>query len=470
MKALLINTPSFNTIESCLPQVLDEGRGFTPPLGIMYIAAYIKKAGKHKIEILDAQAEELNYDELEKEIIKRKPDIIGMTAMTFTIIDIIKTAKIAKKINPNIKIILGGPHVIIYPNETINIKEIDFLILGEGERVINPLLNNINNLEALEKIPGLVFKKNEKIINTGRAEFIQNLDELDFPARELTPYNKYFWALSPYKPITTMFTSRGCPYKCLFCDRPHLGKNFRARSAKNVVDEMEACEKIGVQEIFVYDDTFGADRQRVLDICSEKIKRNLKIVFDIRTRVNTVDKEILENLKKAGCQRIHYGVEAGTQKILNVLRKGITIEMAENAFSLTKKIGIQTAAYFMIGSPQETREDILKTIKFMKKLNPDYTHITITTPYPATDLYIMALKEGIAPRDYWAEFAKNPNPDFHPPAWEKELSRNELFRLLKKAYRSFYLRPNYIAKRIIKLKSVDELMKKTKAALNLLRI
>lgn len=470
MKVLLINTPSFNTIESCLPQVLDEGRGFTPPLGIMYIASYIKKAGKNEIEILDAQAEELNYSELEKEIIKRKPDIIGMTAMTFTIIDIIKTAKIAKKINPNIKIILGGPHVIIYPNETINIKEIDLLILGEGEMVINPLIDNINNLDALEKIPGLVFKKNEKIINTGRAEFIQNLDKLDFPARELTPYNKYFWALSPYKPITTMFTSRGCPYNCLFCDRPQLGKNFRARSAKNVVNEMETCEKLGIKEIFLYDDTFGADRQRVLDICSEKIKRNLKIVWDIRTRVNTVDEEILKNLKKAGCQRIHYGVEAGTQKILNILRKGITIEMIENAFKLTKKIGIQTAAYFMIGSPKETKEDILKTIKFMKKINPDYVHITVTTPYPATDLYAMVLKEGDGSNDYWAKFAENPNPDFKPPVWEKELSRDELFYLLKKAYRSFYLRPSYIAKRIIKLKSGDELMKKAKAALNLLKI
>src|SRR3989338_3199272 len=303
MKVLLINTPSFNTIESCLPQVLDEGRGFTPPLGIMYIAAYIKKAGKHKIENLDAQAEELNYDKLEKEIIKKNPDIIGMTAMTFTIIDIIKTAKIVKKINPNIKIILGGPHVIIYPEETMGIKEIDFLILGEGEMVINSLLDNINNLESLEKIPGLVFRKNGKTINTGRAEFIQNLDNLCFPARELTFYNKYFWALSPYKPITTMFTSRGCPYKCLFCDRPQLGKNFRARSAKNVIDEMEICEKMGIKEIFLYDDTFGADRQRVLEICSEKIKRGLKIVWDIRTRVNTVDEEILKNLKKAGCQR-----------------------------------------------------------------------------------------------------------------------------------------------------------------------
>ncbi len=267
-----------------------------------------------------------------------------------------------------------------------------------------------------------------------------------------------------------MFTSRGCPYKCLFCDRPQLGKNFRARSAKNVVDEMEECEKMGIREIFIYDDTFGVDRNRVLDICAEIKKRGLKIAWDIRTRVNTVDEEILKALKGAGCQRIHYGVEAGTQKILNVLRKGITLDQVKRAFYLTKKAGIQTAGYFMIGSPTETKEDIMQTIKLMKKLDPDYVHITITTPFPATDLYDLAIKEGVLKDDVWKEFARNPYSAFIPPIWEKEMPREELFSLLKKAYRSFYFRSGYIFKKIIKLKSGGELLKKAGAALKLLKI
>jgi len=470
MKILLINPPFEYTIQSCQPKILEQGLDFLPPLGLMYIAGYLEKETSHQVEILDAQVEQLSYNQIKEEVKKRNPDIVGITAMTFTLVDVIKTAEIVKKINPDIKVILGGPHVIIYPEETINIPEVDFLVLGEGEQTIKELLENIDKPDKLKEIKGVVFREKDKTINTGIADPIENLDNLPAPARHLTPFKKYFSVVSSNTPVTTMFTSRGCPYKCLFCDRPTFGKFFRARSAKNVVDEMEECQKMGIKEIFIYDDTFGVDRQRVLDICDEILKRNLKIVWDIRTRVNTVDKEVLKALKETGCQRIHYGVEAGTQKILDILRKGITLEMAEKAFRLTKEIGIQTAGYFMFGSPTETKEDILKTIKFMKKLNPDYVHITITTPFPATDLYKMALKEKVIATDIWRRFAKNPDPNFIPPIWEKELPRKELFSLLKKAYRSFYLRPNYVFKKIFQLKSGKEFLNKAKAGLNLLRI
>lgn len=468
MKILLINPPIFNRIDPSLPEILLEKEDPMPPLGLMYLASYIRKNANYQIEILDCQIEKYDYTDLGNKIQETKPNVVGITTMTFTLLDVVETAKTIKKINPNIKTVLGGPHIHIYPEETINLPNIDYLVLDEGEKAFKELLDNLNHPENLEKIKGLVFKKNGKIINTGPPERIENLDSLPFPARDLVPYKKYESMLATKSSVTTMFTSRGCPYKCLFCDRPHLGKNFRARSAKSVVDEMEECLKMGIKEIFIYDDTFGVDRQRVLDICSEIKKRNLDIVWDIRTRVNTVDEEVLKALKTAGCQRIHYGVEAGTTKILTVLRKGITLEMAEKALKLTKKIGIQTLAYFMIGSPTETKEDILQTIKFMKKLNPDYAHITITTPYPATDLYRMGLEQKVLPYDYWREFAKNPNPDFRPMFWEKELSKKELFSLMKKAYRSFYSRPSYILKKLIQIRSFEEFKNKFRAGINIL--
>jgi len=236
------------------------------------------------------------------------------------------------------------------------------------------------------------------------------------------------------------------------------------------VDEMEECKKMGIREIFIYDDTFTINRQRVLDICSEIKKRNLKINWDIRARVDTVDEKILTEMKKTGCQRIHYGVEAGTQKVLNAMKKCITLEQVEKAFKSTRKVGIKTLAYFMIGSPQETRQDILETIKFAKKIKPDFVCFSITTPYPSTDLYSLGLKEKILPYDYWKKFARNPQPDFVPLVWEKELSREELFALLKKAYHSFYLRPSYIFKKILQLRSAKDLASKAKAALDILRI
>jgi len=245
---------------------------------------------------------------------------------------------------------------------------------------------------------------------------------------------------------------------------------FRARSAKNVVEEMLVCQQMGIKEIFIYDDTFAVDRQRVLDICQLIKEKDVKIAWDIRTRVNTVDEEVLRALKKAGCQRIHYGVEAGTQRVLDVLRKGITLRQVRDAFSLTKKIGIQTVGYFMIGSPTETKKEILETVRLMKQLNPDYVHIAITTPFPATDLYEWAKKEGVITNDPWQDFSKNPNSSFVPPLWEKELSREELNELLKNAYRSFYLRPSYIFQKFFQLKSFSEFLNKVKAALTLLKI
>ena len=473
MRILLINPPLENEITSWNPQFLDQERGHNPPLGLLYLAGYLKsKEGSHQIKIIDAPTEKLSYPQLREKIREFDPELTGITAMSFTLIDALKTAQIAKEINPQTKVVMGGPHIHIYGKETLKIGNSDFMVLGEGEETFYQLIKNLGNEEKLKTIPGLIFyDKNRNLISTGAPRFIENLNEIPFPARDLVNNKKYFSLLGESNLVTTMITSRGCPYKCLFCDRPHLGKIFRARSPQNVVEEMEECEKeYGIKEFLIYDDTFTIDRQRVIDICNEIIRRKLDIIWDIRARVNTVDKEMLKLLRKAGCVRIHYGVEAGTQKILNVLRKGITLEQAEKAFQLTRQAGIQTLAYFMIGNPGETKEDILKTIEFSKKLKPDYVHITTLMPFPATDLYYLALKEGIIKSDVWLEFAQNPSPSFNPPLWEENLSREELYDLIKKTYKEFYFRPAYILKRILALRSLGEFKRKAKAGLKIWQI
>lgn len=468
MKVLLINPPSENEILSCNPEIIKSERGYDPPLGLLYLAGYIKKYSSHELKTIDAQVEKLNYSQLEEKIEEFNPDVVGITAMTFTLLDVIKTVEVTRKTCPNAKIVIGGPHVQIYAKETANIKNIDFVVLGEGEKIFLNLLENINNFETLKNISGLVFKYKDEIIDTGRPEYFTDLDSLPFPPRELLPYKKYSSLLAKEKVITTMFTSRGCPFACNFCDRPAMGKNFRARSAKNVVDEMEECLKLNIKEIFVYDDTFTVDRQRVVDICNEIIKRNLKFTWDIRARVNTVDEELLRLLKQVGCIRIHFGVEAGTEKILKVLNKNISLEQALTAFKLSRKIGIQTLAYFMIGSPTETEEDVLQTIEFMNKLDPDFVQITLLTPFPGTKIYQWALDQKVFSTDYWREFATNPTPGFKTRYWTKELSREDLERLLIVAYKKFYIRPGYIIKRIRAITSFAELYKKAKAGLRVL--
>jgi len=267
-----------------------------------------------------------------------------------------------------------------------------------------------------------------------------------------------------------MFTSRGCPFRCAFCDRPHLGKQFRARSPKNVVDEMVACVKMGIHEFLIYDDTFTVDRKRVLGVCEEIRQRKLDIGWDIRARVDTVDAALLKKLRLAGCERIHYGVEAGTEKILKVLNKGITLPQVQNAFDLTKHAGIETLAYFMIGAPTETREDIIQTIKFAERLDPDYVHITILTPFPGTQIYFDGLAQGIFAEDFWQKFAAHPTTDFVPRYWEQELSTDELITILNQAYKRFYLRPRYIWKRITRVRPLAELARKAHAGVKVLRL
>lgn len=470
MRVLLINPSAENELLSCNPEFINQERGYNPPLSILYLAGYLEKFSNFDIRVIDCQVEEINYPKLSKLIEENKPDVIGMTAMTFTLLDVLKVIKIAKRINSQIKIVLGGPHPHIYPKETINLPGVDYLILGEGEIAFFELLNHLDKKSSYppSHIKGLVFKTNGEIVQTGFREPIMNLDELPFPARHLTPYHKYSSLLAKKNPVTTMITSRGCPYRCIFCDRPNLGKVFRARSAKNVVDEMEECKKMGINEILVYDDTFTVNRQRVLNICSEIQKRKLEINWDIRARVDNVDQDILKALKKAGCKRIHYGIEGGTQKILDILHKGITLKQVEEVFKLTKKIGIQTLGYFMIGNPTETKEDILETINFAKKINPNFVQITITTPFPATDLYKLALEKGVLSDDYMQKFAENPTAEFKIKYWEENLNGKELNQLISYAYKSFYWRPSYIIKELFEIRSITELKRKLKAGLKVL--
>ncbi len=467
MKVLLINPPIKNLITTNIPKVVDLERGYNPPLGLLYLASYAQKYTDYEIEVLDTIVEKLDYPGIEERIREINPDLVGIQAMSFTLIDALLCTRIVKKIDKGISIVFGGPHPTIFPQETINLKEVDYVVVGEGEVTFKELLENIDSPKRLKEVKGLVYKENGKVIDTGPREFIEDLDTLPFPARELTPYKEYYSLIAKKSPITTMITSRGCPYRCLFCDRPQLGKRFRARSAENVVDEMEECLRMGIKEILIYDDTFTVNRERVLSICAKILKRRLKIGWDIRARVDNVDREMLERLKEAGCERIHYGVEASSQRILDILRKEITLKQVENAFRLTKEAGIATLAYFMFGSPTETKEEIRNSIGLAKELRPDFVHFSITTPFPATDLYHLGLKKGILKRDYWKNFAQNPTKDFMPSLWEENLLREDLTQLLKQAYKGFYIRPRYIVRELMKTRSILELRKKIKAGLRL---
>ncbi len=462
MNILLINPPIENLIRTFAPDSITEEMGIYPPMGLLYIASFAKKRLKDSIniKILDMQVERMSYPELENYLQKNQFDVIGITCMTFLLVDALKTAKIIKKINNQTRVVVGGTHPTLFPYETLSQKEIDFVVIGEGEESFTEILTAILNQTSFSDIKGIGYKEDNKLRITPRRNFIQNLDLLPFPNRRLLHYQKYYNLIGDAKKImTSLLTSRGCPHNCIFCTHIY-GRVCRMRSPENVVQEIEECVKLGIIDFNIIDDTFTINRKRVLSIAKLIIEKKLDITMDIRARVDQVDEDLINLLAKAGCTRIRFGVESGSNEVLKRLRKGINLEQVKYAFKIANRAGITTFAYFMLGSPGESIAEIKESIKLAKSIEPDYVQFLITTPFPATDLYKEGLDKGILKSDYWKEFVRSPSANFSPQWWTEILTREELIKWQKKAHLYFYYRPKYILRQIKQLNSFKEFWRK----------
>jgi anaerobic magnesium-protoporphyrin IX monomethyl ester cyclase len=468
LKVLLVNPPDNNSISSNIPEYV--GDSALPPLGLLYIATYLSNNSNHKVKILDAHLQKLQPEEIAN--FAEDYDVIGITTLTFSLVDVIQTVNSIRRINHTIPIVLGGPHLAIFPEESIKIKGVSFCLRGESDISFLMLIDRLAEYSTdYSDIPGLYWKSDNRVKGNADIEFINDLDQLPIPNRTLLDFKSYASVLSSKKNskdyVTTAFSSRGCPYKCTFCDRPNLGKSFRANSAQRVVNEISSILDLGIREILFYDDTFAIKKNRVLEICELILERKLKFKWDIRTRVNDVDQKMLNLMKKAGCSRINFGVESGNDQILRSLKKGITKKIALKTFKLTRKEGIETLGYFMFGCQDETRSQMHETLNFAKELKPDYAHFAILTPFPGTPIYKQALKEGWFDHDHWAQFALAPSSDFIPPFLPNTIQREELIKILKYAYKSFYFRPPYLFHQLLKVRSTGDFVKKAMIAKNM---
>jgi len=471
MKILLIYPPIENEISHISLKNVDKQRGFLPPLGLLYIASYLKKNKDFDVKVLDCNVEKITHQNIDIVIKEEKPDIVGVSAMTHFLIDAYKVMTSVKLISKKIITVIGGPHPSIYPITSIRHPDVDYAVKGEGEEVFYELVSAINEGltdDKISKIKGLASKllldkglKDEEI----QLVRIKNLDSIPFPDRNMLPFNKYSSILSNSSSITTMITSRGCPFKCIFCDR--MGKTFRSASPEYVLDEIESILNMGIKEIFIHDDTFTVNKKRVIEICQSIIDRKLKFKWDARARVDCVDYDLLLLMKRAGCSRVSFGVETGNADVLKNLRKGISLEQVEKIFRYCRELKLNVLADFMIGSPGETMTQINDSIKFVRKIKPNYVQFSIVCPYPDTDLYRLALSSNIIKTDVWKKFAINPDINFTPPVWDEFFSRNELEIIAKKMYRKFYFSPGFIVNEIKKLKSLKELKVKIKAGISL---
>jgi anaerobic magnesium-protoporphyrin IX monomethyl ester cyclase len=359
MKIILINPPRE------VLQVPDY-----PPLGLAYISAAIIKDG-HEVEILDAAS--WRWNKLKKEIKLREPDIIGITCWTIERGQAYKTGKISRKLFPSVIIIYGGPHATAFPEHMFKMGKADYVVMGEGEETIVELLSSIKNENELCGIQGIAYKnKEEKIIINDRRQLINNLDGIAQINHDQFDYDLYNGLSDNKRKAAAIMTSRGCPFKCIYCSSSsYWGKKYRTRSIKSVIEEIEHLYYVhSIRAFIIFDDNLLIARSRCIELCNEIINKQLDIEWVAEGTVK-VDREMLEVMKKAGCYRIDFGVESGSQKILNNIKKPYTVEKTKEAFRLCKEVGIQPVAYMIFGSPGETYETIDETIEVMKEISPN---------------------------------------------------------------------------------------------------
>lgn len=469
MKILLINPSLLSSDIHHYKKEVEKNRGVYPPLGLSYIAAVLRQKN-HQVQIIDCDAEENYFEKIKNAIRDFQPELIGFYAMTWTYRQAQGLAREIKNIEPKIKIVIGGPQVTTFPEFSVNCPEFDIGVISEGELTAVELAEAIENNKPLEQIKGIVFKKDQKIILNPSRELIENLDSIPFPARDLLPMEKYFDVFTKEKKFTTILASRGCPFNCTFCDRNNrMGNKWRFRSPKNVIEEIKSIQQnYGINEFMFFDDNFTVDKEWVYEFCRTIEKNNLKIIWEIRTRVDLVNKLMLEMLKKAGCYRIRFGFESGDDQILKIVKKGITVEQSRECAKLCKEVGIEMFGYFMLGSPEETPETLEKTIKLSLEIDPDYALFSKTILIPNTEIFDWGVKNKYIQADYWQKYLLGQKENGGPAISTPQLSEQMVDQYISLANKKFYLRPRYLLRRLFSIRSWTQLSRQIQMAKGLL--
>ncbi|PJE59822.1 MAG: hypothetical protein COU85_01620 [Candidatus Portnoybacteria bacterium CG10_big_fil_rev_8_21_14_0_10_44_7] len=426
-----------------------------PPLGIAYLAAVLREHGFGDVSLIDAVINKYTNREIIEILQKQSPQIIGLSFGTQNRLLAFALAREIKKTMPDIPIIAGGPHPTLTADDLLNnIPEIDMVVRGEGEYTFLELVRALKNKQGLANIQGLSFRdKNGQIRHNQPRVPITDLDKLPLPARNLLPIDRYQQKIPLSDKIcTSVLTSRGCPYNCVYCSTSQQwGHKIRHRSPENVVTEIQHLMRTyDLDGVGFFDDVFTMDKQRVIKICRLLLAKKIKIAWWCEARANTVDRELIGWMKKAGCVHIAMAIESGSDQILKNIKKAITINQGIEAAKIIKQAGIKLKVFFMHGLPGETYADIKKTVflsRYLKnKIGVDETTQGLTIIYPGTQMEALAKQQGTLSRNFsWSRpFAEKRNyPPLttcrHMPIFEQpNLSYEKLFSLVRKAKMAYY--------------------------------
>lgn len=445
-------------------KAVKENYGVFPNLSLLYVAGCLEAAGA-KVQFIDVHAENLSLDETVARLQAFGPSYIGYTITTYLFYQTLSWVREIKARVP-VPTLVGGVHMGMYPRETMSHACLDYGVTGEAEVTLPELLRTVEDGGDLGQVRGIVYRGADGVpVVTPAAPMLGTIDEAPFPARHLIDNALYYSFISKYKNFTGLMTSRGCPYRCIFCEQG--GLKFRPRSPKNVVDEMElAVKEHGVREFDFFDSAFTIQKPRVVEICEEINRRRLDVIWAARTRVDCVNEETLRAMRSAGCVRIYYGIESGNRQVLRTLLKASNLEKCKETVALTRRSGIDTFGYFMVGNPGEDEATVRQTIRFALELDLDYAQFSKTTPMPGTEMYRMFLDE--FGTDYWREFLLDEDKDQYIPRPGCDLTETQIQELTQLAYLRFYYRPSYMMRALHKMKSWPEFRRSVSTAWQML--
>jgi len=444
VRLLLVNPPERLVVRANLPGEIEAVRGANPPINLLQVAAAAREFAGADVRLIDAHAEGLAPERVAALAREWAPDLIGLTAVSFTMPAVLAQAAVLKAALPDAPIWLGGLQPFLYPAETLALPHVDGLIRGEGEVPVAALCRHGHDPARLAAEPGFYFQRDGKLIDSGVAPPIAELDDLPQPAHDLLVPELYGSVLTDLHPVATTVTSRGCPYRCAYCSRSVTGKRFRAHGAEFVVETFRRIRALGFAAVLLYDEVFTIDNARVHAICDGLRVAGVDLPWMARATVGTVDDAMLRALAAAGCRWLTLGIESGSPTVLRRLKKSVDLDEAYELFAAARRHGLRTLAYFMIGNPDESPADLDATWRVMRRLDPDLVHLSVYTMYPATTLYQEALDRGLLPSDVWREFARAPRPDFVAPLWPGAGGHDELFATVRRLYRRFFLRPRRV--------------------------
>ncbi len=414
-----------------------------PPLGLLYVASALEAAGV-RVVVVDAPGEGLDQAAFLDRVRMVGAPVIGLSGMTPMRDRIARDVALVRPLAR--KIVLGGVHATRFREAALEeFPDVDALVVGEGEEPAVALMEWWAQANRGAPPPGVLVRGQPFTPATPPP----CLDDLAWPARHLVPHARYRYLFQTRPRFTTMISSRGCPFRCTFCDKTVSGGGWRARSAGDVVDELEWCQRtLGIGSVCMFDDNFTLRRKRVVSICEEILRRGLDIEWKCEARVDGVNPELARLMAAAGCRTVAFGVESANQSSLDELRKDQRVDQAEAALAACTAAGIETVAYVLVGIPGEGPKESLETLRFAQRSGVDFIQFSTLSPFPGTELYEQAQREG------WFRETSVRNPadaeerraTLVPPGWTEA----ELGRTLRKMYGGFYLRPGYLAKQAIR--------------------